>query len=211
MWVRRWQFESVRCLVALTALAVITVITTDPPADWEVSLFRGINDLSRSVEWVLWPLQQAGMLLAVLVAAVVLWFVVRHWRPPMALVIGGVALGWGFAKVVKELVGRGRPGGLLTDVRLGYDVPSAGLGFPSGHVVVVFTIVVVFSPYLPRWLRWTLYALALVVAFSRVYMGAHMPLDVFAGAALGVFVGSLINLGAGLRRDRVRPEALRLV
>ena len=207
-WVRRWRLELVRITGSLIALVIAAFLVTDPPKAWEVSLFRWANDLPRQGEWTLWPLQQAGMALAVPVGAIVLFFVVRHWRPPLTLVAGGIAFGWAGAKLIKEIVGRGRPAELLADVQLGFYVPLAGLGYPSGHAVVVFTLSVVFSPYVPRWLRWTLYGLGVMVAFSRVYMGAHMPLDVIGGAAYGLIIGSVVNLVSGIRAHKARPEAL---
>ena len=207
-WIRRWRLELIRIAVSLVVLVIATVIVADPPAAWEVSVFRWANDLPRQAEWALWPFQQAGMALAVPAGAVVLFFVVRHWRPPVTLVAGGIVFGWAGAKVIKELVGRGRPSALLTDVNLAYDVPTTGIGFPSGHAVVVFTLGVVFSPYVPRWLRWTIYGLGLVVVFTRVYVGAHMPLDMVAGAAFGIMIGSVVNLVSGIRADRARPEAI---
>src|SRR5690606_27578210 len=44
-----------------------------------------------------------------------------------------------------------------------------------------------------------------IVAFGRVYIGAHMPLDVFGGVALGVAVASLINFVIGVPRSRPAP------
>ena len=208
VWVRRWRLESFRIVLSFSALAVATVLTIEPPAGWEVSLFRVINDLPRQAQWVLWPLQQAGMAMAVPVGGVILWFLVRHWRPPVTLVLGGIVLGWAAAKAIKEIVGRARPPALLADVQLGFDVSVGGIGYPSGHAVVAFALAVVLSPYLTRWLRWGLYGLAVVVAFSRVYVGAHMPLDVVGGAAFGVLVGSAVCLVSGIRADRARPEVL---
>jgi len=209
-WVRRRRLESWRIFVALIVFAAAAWATVDPPAGWEVEVFRAINDLPRQAEWLLWPLQQAGTALAVPVGAVILWFLVRHWRPPVTLVVGGIAFGWVAPKLIKEWIDRGRPGSMLGDVSLGYDVSVEGLGFPSGHAVVAFTLAVVFSPYVPRRLRWTIYVWAAAVSFSRVYMGAHMPLDVAAGAAFGVIIGSAINLTSGLRRARAKAEALTL-
>ena len=80
-WVRRWRLDSLRAAVALVVLVVTTVLVLDPPAEWEVSLFRAANDLPRQAEWALWPLQQAGMALAIPAGAIVLFFIVRHWRP----------------------------------------------------------------------------------------------------------------------------------
>ncbi len=207
-WLRRWRLELVRIVVSLVVLVLATILATDPPAAWEVSLFRTINDLTSWWGWVLWLISLAGMALAVPAAAVVLFLLVRHWRPPLTLLAGGLVFAWAGSKVFKELVDRGRPGDLLDGVKYGYDVPLTGLGYPSGHTAVAFTIAVVLSPYLPRWLRWSAYAIALVVGLSRVYMGANLPLDVVGGAAFGLIVGSVVNLVAGIRVERARPEVL---
>ena len=37
-------------------------------------------------------------------------------------------------------------------------------------------------------------ALGAIVLFGRMYVGAHLPLDVIGGAALGAIVGSVVNL-----------------
>jgi undecaprenyl-diphosphatase len=56
---------------------------------------------------------------------------------------------------------------------------------------------------LPRRWRPVAWALAGVVALARVYVGAHLPLDVVGGAALGVVVGTLTRWAFGLP-DRPR-------
>jgi len=197
-------------VLASIVVVVATVLAVVPLPKWEVEFFRAVNDLPRFAEWPMWAMQQAGMLFALPVAAVILWFVVGHWRPPASLMFGGIVFGWISARVIKAYVDRGRPGALLDDVSFGWRTPIDTGGYLSGHAVVALTLAVVLSPYLPRWLRWSVYALAAVVCFSRMYMGAHLPLDVVGGAAFGVLVGSAVNLLSGLRDDRARPEALRL-
>lgn len=208
VWVRRWRFETVRILISLVVLVIATVIAVRPLPGWEVNLFRVVNDLPRQAEWPMWVMQQAGMVFALPAGAIVLWFVVRNWRPPVALVAGGIVFGWTAARIIKAYVDRGRPGALLDDVLFGWRTPIETYGYLSGHAVVAVTLAVVLSPYMPRWLRWSLYGLAAVVCFSRMYMGAHFPLDVIGGAAFGVVIGSSVNLMSGLRLDKVQPEAL---
>ena len=210
VWIRRWRFESLRILAALIVTVVATILAVEPLPKWEVQLFRAVNDLPRHAEWPMWAMQQAGMLFALPVGAIILWFVVSHWRPHVALIAGGFVFGWTAARIIKAYVDRGRPGALLDNVSFGWRTPIDTFGYPSGHAVVALTLAVVLSPYMPRWLRWTLYALAAVVCFSRMYMGAHLPLDVVGGAAFGVLIGSVVNLMSGLRLDKAQPEALQL-
>jgi undecaprenyl-diphosphatase len=73
-----------------------------------------------------------------------------------------------------------------------------GLSFPSGHAMVIFAITTLVAPYLKgRWkvLPW---ALAAAVCLSRLYLGAHFPLDVIAGAGLGMLIGGVLNLVFGV-------------
>ena len=60
--------------------------------------------------------------------------------------------------------------------------------FPSGHATTSFACATVLALLLPR-LRVPLFLLAAAIAWSRVYVGVHYPLDVVAGAALGVAIG----------------------
>jgi glycosyltransferase 2 family protein len=55
-------------------------------------------------------------------------------------------------------------------------------------------------PYLPRRWRWVPWLLVGLVMVGRTYVGAHNPLDVVCGAALGVAIGSGLNLVVGVPR-----------
>ncbi len=77
---------------------------------------------------------------------------------------------------------------------------------PSGHSVVAFTIITillfVFMPKKPVFkIFWTIAILiiGLLLVFSRVAVGAHYPLDVVVGSAIGYIIGLLgINLSLKL-------------
>ncbi len=61
--------------------------------------------------------------------------------------------------------------------------------FPSGHSTNAFTLAVVLAFILPnRKFHWIIIPLAILTAFSRVYLAQHFFQDVFAGAVLGVIL-----------------------
>ena len=74
---------------------------------------------------------------------------------------------------------------------------ATGLGFPSGHAAVAALIMTAAGPYLTRPARWTGWVVVGLVAFNRVFIGAHFPLDVVGGLCLGWSIGSLVNLAFG--------------
>ena len=118
----------------------------------------------------------------------------------MGAIVAGITAWW-LAQVVKAAVDRGRPYSFITDVVQRPRAPDDGLGFLSGHATMAFALAAVLSPYLTRRLRVVAYGLAGAVAFARVHLGAHFPLDVVAGAALGYGLGWLWNLAVGVPAD----------
>jgi membrane-associated phospholipid phosphatase len=64
--------------------------------------------------------------------------------------------------------------------------------------MVIFAITALIYPYLKGWWKVLPWALAAAVCLSRAYLGAHFPLDVVAGAGLGVFIGGVLNLVFGV-------------
>lgn len=68
-------------------------------------------------------------------------------------------------------------------------LPCGGqYGFASSHAANTFAMATVLTLLLGHrqpWVKW-LYLWAIVVSYSRIYVGAHYPLDVLAGAGVGV-------------------------
>lgn len=88
------------------------------------------------------------------------------------------------AKGVKRVVRRGRPAELVPAVRV-RGRPASGGGFVSGHAAVSMALAAEVCAQAPAPARALPLLGAAVVSLARVYVGAHLPLDVVGGAALG--------------------------
>jgi membrane-associated phospholipid phosphatase len=189
-------------VVGLVACAL--PVHADRVAAWEADAFRLVNDLPSVPFPIVWAPMQLGNLLVV-PAAVLVALALRRWWLAAGLALAGAGV-YVLAKVVKRFVERGRPADLLDDVIV-RGAASHGLGFVSGHIAVATALALVAWPWLPRWGRWAAGAAVAVVFVSRMYVGAHLPLDMVGGAALGVAVGALVRLLLGTPARPPDPAA----
>ena len=104
----------------------------------------------------------------------------RRFRLAAALVAAALLKVW-LESVAKTFVQRGRPAETVPAVILRGNSAAHGLSFPSGHAMVIFAITALVAPYLKGWQKVLPRALAAAVCLSRMYLGAHFPLDVVAG------------------------------
>jgi membrane-associated phospholipid phosphatase len=180
--------------VGAVAVAATALAAAGHVSPVERRAFELVNRLPDGAAPALWVVMQAGSFPAVFVTAG-LTLAARRRRLAAALVLGGTS-SWLLAKAVKRVVDRGRPMVFFHDVVL-YGPAASGLGFPSGHAAVSAFIMTVTAPYLTRSARQAGWTAVGVVAFTRVFIGAHLPLDSVGGLLLGWTVGSVTNLVAG--------------
>jgi undecaprenyl-diphosphatase len=205
-FVRR-RSDVVAAAVGLVVLAVgMLVVQDESVSDAEESVFRAVNDLPQALYPVLWPFQQLGALLVGPVVAIGA-LLARKYRLAAAVLVATL-LKLVTERVVKAMVSRDRPGTSIgSDLELRGDVSATGESFVSGHAVLVAALAALVAPYLPgRWrvVPWVIVALVMV---TRVYVGAHNPLDVICGAGLGVALGSVLNLVFGVPPAERRASA----
>lgn len=109
--------------------------------------------------------------------------------------------------LIKLAVGRPRPNADAL-------VHAAGYGFPSGHATAATAgwlgVAIVLSRLTSRWARkvaliTTALVIAVIVGFSRVYLGVHQPTDVLGGWALGSLWIAVVLVSTAMLTGRGEP------
>ncbi|MBC7558365.1 MAG: phosphatase PAP2 family protein [Dermatophilaceae bacterium] len=183
------------------------------------SWFRHINDFARNTTWLHSPMRlyaKDGVILFAFLLLVGWWLARRGgdlprvarslWAPL------GVLLALAVNQPIANAVAEPRPYAALPHV-LVLVSRSTDYSFPSDHAVMAGAVA--FGTVLTiRSLGWIAIVMAVVMGFARVYVGAHFPLDVVAGIAVGAAVSAagylvvqrpLLALTSAVARTPFRP------
>jgi undecaprenyl-diphosphatase len=87
-------------------------------------------------------------------------------------------------KLLKNKIKRNRPCEALANVYQ-RTAPSDRFSFPSGHTAAAFVMATLLSYFIPM-LAVPLFTWAILVGFSRIYLGVHYPSDILAGIVVGM-------------------------
>lgn len=94
---------------------------------------------------------------------------------------------------IKPFVGRARPWVVMEGFAALVGSGDAN-SFPSGHTCAAFAFASALCAVLPqRWAKGLALAAAVLMGFSRLYVGVHFPSDVLVGAAIGALCGLLAD------------------
>lgn len=145
--------------------------------------------------WLL--ITQLGSVLALGLSALVAWFTGK--QRIAYLLIGNGFIAYAICWILKEIVARPRPAILLPTIQAN-DWSAVGYGFPSAHVAIVTSIVLVLFASTRQSYRNVLWLAIILVGLSRMFLGVHTPLDVLGGFLAGVFVFCATSLFVGPKK-----------
>jgi undecaprenyl-diphosphatase len=198
----------VRCWVVASVSALVVVGTywmaLQPGADEaQTAVVRWMNDPPPPFGTVVAATNSLfrPVPLAVVVLALFAWIMVTargsaRWEVLRAMVVG-FALCELITQVLKRMADQPRPTASIPGLDVhGYPKDPFGNAYPSAHTSVAVGLVAALWPWLTWPQRAVGAAIALLVALNRLYIGAHWPVDVVGGAAIGLLSGSVCWLVA---------------
>ena len=164
----------------------------------DIDLFYWINSHHTPwLDWVMWVASQPWSWAIVLVTAIV-YMAVHQKRWQWLWILAGIGLCFLLSDRIsvlcfKDVFCRLRPCHALENVRMFRTSCGGAYGFVSSHAANVFALAL----FLSLWHRKKgfsilLFLWAILVCYSRPYLGKHYPGDVICGAALGLIVGLVV-------------------
>jgi membrane-associated phospholipid phosphatase len=183
-------------LLLFGVLSVSLVWTAGQKID--AAVFHFFNRPGWKYPWldnVMRLLTELGNSVVTVLVAVYLFFGINR-SVAYSFILGSLIL-WLIVESVKAVLRRARPFSRLENVRV-VGTKARGKSFPSGHTCQAFFTAAVLLNFIDGgFISYAIvYALAVLVGVTRMYMGMHYPRDVLGGAILGTvwgLVGITVN------------------
>jgi membrane-associated phospholipid phosphatase len=181
-------------LLFIFALVTLTLVwSAGQRLDTRVFMLFNVQRYPRWLDRFMWFATQLGSTPVAFTSAFLL-FILNYHRLAIEIMFGTLTL-WLLVEIIKALSDRDRPFLTLDETRvIGWH--EKGDSFPSGHTTQIFFLMTLFIHRFQLGMGESiaLFAVAVLVGFSRIYIGAHYPRDVIAGLVLGSIWGILAML-----------------
>jgi len=181
-------------LLFLFAMITLSLIwSAGQRLDSRVFMLFNMRGYPRWLDRFMWLVTQLGNMLTAFIAAF-LFYILSYHRLAIVIIFGTLTL-WLLVETIKALANRDRPFLTLDKTRvIGWR--EKGDSFPSGHTTQIFFLMTLLIHHFQLGIIETtlLYAVAALVGFTRIYVGAHYPRDVIAGMVFGSVWGILATL-----------------
>jgi len=146
------------------------------------------NGFTTTAKWITEGLGSAYPIIVCVLVPLIFKKYRLAWR--FFVTVGGALV---IAEIVKKLVNEPRPITLLKG-HLHQRVIETGPGFPSGHETAAVAMALTLWFVLPAKWRWVSVFWIVVVAWSRLYLGVHTPMDIIGGFATGLLAVCIVRL-----------------
>jgi membrane-associated phospholipid phosphatase len=191
LWTDFIQQRTLMFLLIIFALVSLSLIwSAGQRLDMRVFKLFNLRGYPKWLDRLMLLGTQLGNMVTALIAALI-FFLLGYHDLAIEIVLGTLTL-WLLVEIVKSLADRDRPFLTFVEARI-VGWRERGDSFPSGHTTQVFFLATIlihhFEMNVPAAL--TLYSIAALVGFTRIYVGAHYPRDVIAGMVLGCVWGLL--------------------
>ncbi len=164
---------------------------------WDTNLLLKLNSFHNSFfDGFMWI--ATSILIWLPFYATVLYVIIKNKKQESLIIIIALALAIVLAdqlssSLIKPLVARLRPthsSDLSMLIHIVNDYRGGIYGFVSSHAANSFAFAI-FTSFLFRKYPYTVFIIfwAIIVSYSRIYLGVHFPLDIFFGSILGGLIG----------------------
>jgi undecaprenyl-diphosphatase len=175
------------CLLLMLA-AMIGALGAQAQSTFEtfplnVKLFHLVNDHQiPAIKSAVARLAPFYWVLPVLALVIIAW---RGNRRVILIALVAVAIETVFVHLLKNGFHQPRPGAALPPGTVRLLIPLLTKSFPSGDAAVTFAFASCLRRQTKTWAQVLMYLYAVLIAYERMYVGVHFPLDVVTGAAIG--------------------------
>ena len=135
----------------------------------------------------------ADYLLWIVVGALIILFLIKKTR--LMIIVTGISIIFGryiITEIIKRLYSSPRPYLVLENVKKLISENHGYQSFPSGHAAIFFALATTIYFFNKKW-GIVSFILAILVGISRIFVGVHWPIDVIAGALVGILSGIIVN------------------
>ncbi|HIH43126.1 TPA: phosphatase PAP2 family protein [Candidatus Woesearchaeota archaeon] len=177
-------------IMTLGALSGSSALSFIPLIDTKIAL--GITSIqTQALTVVMKLITHAGNIVSILLIALIIYLSFKEKRKHLKTALLGIIASAAITYLLKLAIARPRPFESLQIAALVQE--SSKTSFPSGHATTAFALFASINRHFtPKVTKYSFLAFAILVSFSRLYLGVHYLSDIIFGALLGYSVSYLI-------------------